>query len=332
MESRASVTEQRTYWHLEGQQLGSPRRKPQPYDIVTSKLLYHPERGFEVSTPGAAWMQRYGAGSRLRGSFQAFRDPRATTYARYVELQAEQESFLEQLFLAAEETGYDAGLAPAWLDVLEAVLPVLRYPSHALHMLAAYVAQLAPEGRVVVAGAFQAADELRRLQHWAQRMRQLQERRAGFGQAAREHWQCHGAWQPLRQLLEHLLVTYDFGEALVALELVVKPALDELFLVEFAALARERGDYLFAQLAHSLERDCRWQRDWSDALVRAALAEHPENQAPLREWLARWWPPLQAALPALVSLWAVEPERALVVAAQIELKCRARWGALAIEP
>jgi toluene monooxygenase system protein E len=304
---------------------------PQAYDIVTSKLLYHRELGFELPTPGAAWMQRYGAGSRLRASFEAFRDPRATTYARYVELQAEQEAFVEQLFLAAEESGYDARLAPAWLDVLEAVLPVLRYPSHALHMLAAYVAQLAPEGRVVVAGAFQAADELRRLQHLAQRMRQLQEQRAGFGEAAREQWQSHAAWQPLRRVLERLLVTYDFGEALVALEFVVKPALDELYLVEFAALAAERGDHLFAQLAHSLERDCRWQRAFSDALLQVALAEQPENREPVCEWLERWWPPLQAALPPLLSLWAIEPERALEHAARVEYKCRARWRALGIE-
>jgi len=324
------VSAQRTYWHLEGPHLDGQRRKPQAYDIVTSKLLYHRERGFELPTPVAAWMQRHGAQSRLRGSFEAFRDPRATTYARYVELQAEQESFLEQLFVAAEAAGYDAGLSPAWLDVLEAVLPVLRYPSHALHMLAAYVAQLAPEGRVVVAAAFQAADELRRVQHLAQRMRQLQERRAGFGQAAREQWQNHAAWQPLRRVLEQLLVTYDFGEALVALELVVKPALDELYWVEFAALALSRGDHLFAQLAHSLERDCRWQRDWSDTLVQVALREEPENREPLRQWVGRWWPPLQAALPPLVSLWAVEPERASEHVARVELKCRARWGALGI--
>jgi toluene monooxygenase system protein E len=325
MEARAGVT-QRTYWHLQAR-----GRVPRPYDIVTSKLLYHHERGFEVATPGAAWMRQHGAGSRLRGGLEGFRDPRATTYASYVELQAEQEAFVEGLFRAAEETGYDAGLSPAWLDVLEAVLPVLRYPGHALHMLAAYVAHLAPEGRVVVAGALQAADELRRVQHLAYRMRQLQERRASFGEAAREHWQTHGAWQPLRQVLERLLVTYDFGEALAALQLVVKPALDELFMVEFAALARERGDRLFAEMAHSLERDCRWQRDWSDDLVRAALAEQPENAAPLCEWVARWWPPLAAALPPLVSLWGVEPERAHQYVIQVETKCRARWGALGIQ-
>lgn len=325
MASGAHVTSQRTYWHLEGQ-----GRVPQHYDIVTSRLLYHRELGFEVATPGAAWMQRQGAQSRLRGSFQAFRDPRATTYASYVELQAERESFVEQLFQASEETGSDRALSPDWLEVLEAVLPVLRYPCHALHMLAAYVAHLAPEGRVVVAGAFQAGDELRRVQHLARRMRQLQELRADFGKSALSHWQEQPAWQPLRKLLEQLLVTYDFGEALVALQLVVKPALDALFLVKFAELARERGDRLWPELAHSLAQDGRWQREWSDALVRTALAEHAENVTPVSEWVASWAPRVADALLPLCNLWVIAPERANAYVADVVAECRKRWQALGL--
>ncbi|HVZ35635.1 MAG TPA: hypothetical protein VG963_24585, partial [Polyangiaceae bacterium] len=256
------MKEQRTYWHLEGH-----GRVPQSYDIKTSRLLYHSERGFEVPTPGGEWLTRHGLHSRLRARFAQFRDPSELTYTRYVERRAEQEAFISQLLAGAEAPGGDERLADDWFGVLEAVLPVLRYPSQALHMLAAYVAHLAPESRVVVAGAFQAGDELRRLECWCQRMRQLQLRRAEFGRGAREQWQTHPAWQPLRELLERLLVTYDFGESLVALNLVVKPALDELFMVGFAELGLERGDHLLAQLARSLYRDCQWQQRWTRALL-----------------------------------------------------------------
>jgi toluene monooxygenase system protein E len=316
---------QRSYWHLLAR-----GRVPQPYDIATSQLLYHPELGFALPTPGARGMQRYALESRLAGTLREFQDPRSTTYARYVELQAGRESFVEQLLEAAERSGEDRALSSGWLDVLGTVLPVLRYPSHGLHMLAAYVAHLAPEGRVVVAGALQAADELRRLQHWAYHMRQLQELRAGFGAAAREQWQSEPAWQPLRRVLERLLVTYDFGEAFIALQLVVKPAFDELFMVQFAALALERGDRLSAALAQALEADCSWHRAWSDELVRVALREHPGNLSPLRDWLAHWWPPLQAALPPLIGLWGLSSEQARQQVTAVEAKCRARWGALGL--
>ena len=317
---------QRTYWHLEGR-----RRMPQPYDIATSRLLYHPQHGFEVSTPGSEWMQRHGLGSRLQARFAQFEDPRATTYARYVQLQAEQESFVDQLLQAAEQTGYDRQLSPAWVSVLEAVLPVLRYPSHALHMLAAYVAHMAPEGRLVVAGAFQAADELRRVQHLARRMRQLQELRADFGQAAREAWQQHPAWQPLRELLERLLVSYDYGEATVALNLVVKPALDELFMVEFAALARSQNDRLFAELAHSLHKDCCWQRDWTQVWAREAVREAPANAELLSAWIARWWPPTDRALAASVDLWGIDPGVAAQLLERVRQQCRGGWQAAGVK-
>jgi toluene monooxygenase system protein E len=320
------MTSQRTYWHLEGR-----GRVPQAYDIATSKLLYHPQHGLEVSTPGSAWMQRYGSGTRLQARFAQFEDPRATTYARYVQLQAEQESFVDQLLQAAEQNGYDRQLSPSWLAVLEAVLPVLRYPSHALHMLAAYVAHMAPEGRVVVAGAFQAADELRRVQHLARRMRQLQELRANFGQAARAQWQQHPDWQPLRELLEKLLVSYDYGEAAVALNFVVKPALDELFMVEFAALARSQGDRLLAELAYSLHKDCCWQRDWTQAWAREAVRESPANVVLLSEWIGAWWPLTQRALSALVGSWGIEPGVAAQVIGRVGDLCKSRWQALGVE-
>jgi toluene monooxygenase system protein E len=327
MEVRSIVTGQRSYWHLEAR-----GRVPQPYDIATSQLLYHTELGFALPTPAGRWMQRYALESPLRGRLREFQDPRRTTYARYVELQAGREAFVEQLLQAAEQSGEDRALSSGWLDVLGAVLPVLRYPSHALHMLAAYVAHLAPEGRAVVAGAFQAGDELRRLQHWAYRMRQLQELRSGFGEAAREQWQSHPAWQPLRRVLERLLVTYDFGEAFAALQLVVKPAFDELYMVQFAALALERGDRLFAALAHALEADCDWHRAWSDELIRVALREDPGNLSPLRDWVARWWPPLQAALPPLIGLWGANSEQARQYLTSVETKCCARWGELGLGP
>lgn len=320
------MSAQRTYWHLEGQ-----GRVPQSYDIKTSQLLYYTERGFEVSTPGGAWMLEHGAGSSLRARFADFRDPEETTFSRYVERRAEREAFLDQLLSTAEETAHDSRLSPAWLTVLEAVLPVLRYPTHALHMLAAYVAHLAPEGRVVVAGAFQAGDELRRLERLCQRMRQLREQAPRFGERARADWQGDAAWQPLREVLERLLVTYDFGEALIALNLVVKPAFDELFMREWGELGMVHGDHLLTELTRSLYRDCRWQRDYTRALVTSALRESADNQAPIQLWLTRWWPRMQAALDTLVGAWGLSPTAREGCVTRVRQVCEAEWLSLGLQ-
>jgi toluene monooxygenase system protein E len=319
------VSGQRTYWHLEGR-----HRVPSAYEIGTTRLLYYPGRGFELPTPIAGWYERHQSGSRLAATWQTFVDPRETTYASYVAGQDERETFADQISRSIEDTGYDRGLDAGWLDTLEAVLPVLRYPMHGLHMLACYVGQMAPEGRLVVASAFQAMDELRRIQRVAYRMRQLQDVRHGFGAGAQLAWEQTAAWQPLRRVIERLLVTYDFGESSVATLLVLKPAFDALFMRGFARVASERGDRLLFELLSSLDQDCRWHADWADAFVEAALVERPDNAIPIREWIERWWPDVRGALGAVLEPMGVAPGNAAGLLGDVEVACSQRWARLGV--
>jgi toluene monooxygenase system protein E len=327
LDARGRVTSQRTYWHLEGR-----GRVPTAYEIVTTKLLYYPERGFELPTPIAGWYDRYQKGSRLSAVWSSFSDPRATTYASYVAQQQGREAFVDRLFDSIDETNYDRSLDPGWVHALDSVVPVLRYPCHALHMLACYVGQMAPEGRLTVTSAFQAMDELRRVQRLAYRMRQLQVAWPGFGNAARDAWQGGAAWQPLRRLLERLLVTYDFGEASVATLLVVKPAFDALFMRDFGRVAAQSGDRLLLELFGSLDQDCRWHAAWADAFVAAAVSERPENRTPIADWIGAWWPETRAALSALTAAWPVQPEDAATRLDELGSALGARWSVLGVLP
>jgi hypothetical protein len=305
---------------------------PSPYEIGTTRLLYYPGRGFELPTPIAAWYERYQLGSRLTGRWQTFADPRATTYASYVALENEHECFVDQIFRSIEETGYDRELDADWIDVLDAVLPVLRYPIHGLSMLACYIGHMAPEGRLVVACAFQAMDEMRRVERLAYRMRQLMDLRPGFGANAKQAWERAPAWQPLRQVLERLLATYDFGESSVVTLLVLAPAFDALFMRGFARLAIERGDRLLFELLSSLDRDCAWHAEWAAAFVEAALVERPDNAAPIAEWISRWWPDVRRAVSAAIDPMNVPPERAAALVRDVEVGCAQRWASLGVTP
>lgn len=297
------MSQQRTYWHL-----AHLKRKPTDYDIVTSRLLYYAGRGFEVSVPFSVWHERFVKRSALAMSdWELFRDPRETTYTRYTELQKTKETFVDGLLKSIEETGYDARLTPAWLGVLSRVIGPLRFPIHGLQMLAGYVGHMAPSGRLVIACAFQAADEMRRIQRLAYRTCQLQARDPEFAMNSRSDWESSEAWQPLRRAVEHLLVTYDWGESFTALNLVLKPAFDELFMRSFADLARATGDDLLSGLLFSLNEDCRWHREWAAALVRVLVEERPENRFALQGWMAKWDPVVASALAALAPLFESSP-------------------------
>jgi toluene monooxygenase system protein E len=277
---------QRTYWHLS--ELG---RRPTDYDIASTRLLYYPGRGFETAVPLAGWYRAYQHGSELASDdWERFRDPRETTYTRYVELQRTKEAFVDGVLAAAAEGAHDRRLSRAWLAELGALISPLRYPVHGLQMISAYVAHMAPSGRIVIAGLLQCADEARRIERLAYRMRQLQHVDPGFGSDGRARWERDPMWQPLRELIERLLVTYDWGEAFVALACVVKPRFDALFTTHFAELARRAGDDVLANVVFSLGEDCRWHRDWSRALLDVALADRSKNRAVIAAWIARWAP------------------------------------------
>jgi len=283
---------QRTYWHLA--RLG---RRPSDYDIASSRLLYYPARGFELEVPLSAWYREHQTGSPLVAiDWERFRDPRETTYTKYTELMKTREAFVDGVLAASDPSR----LTAEWRATLDRVLPPLRYPVHGLQMLAAYVGHMAPSGRIVIACAFQAADEVRRIQRLAYRTRQLWDAAAGFG---RDAWQSDPMWQPLREVIERMLAIRDWGEAFVALALALKPRFDELFVAQLGELARKSGDDTFANVLFSLAEDSRWHAEWSAELVRVALADRPENRQVIRDWLERWNPLARRATAAFESIF-----------------------------
>ncbi len=298
----------KTYWHL-----GADRRLPSDYEIATSRLLYHVERGgFAVAPPAAAFYARHQRGSLLHAErFEELCDPRATTYTKYVTEARDREAYVGRLLASIEASDYDRGLPDAWVETLARALSPLRFLCHGLQMAAAYVGQMAPAGRIAVTALFQCGDEIRRIQGLACRLALLGRRRPQIGPEGRTLWQSDPRWQPLRRALERLLVTYDWGEAFVALNVCLKPMIDDLFLAQLAAGAERVGDHLDAQILRSLHEDCRWHQAWTEALVTLATASHPDNGAVIARWTAVWRPLVAAAAQAAAPLAGVPGRPAL---------------------
>ncbi|MGA9130748.1 MAG: MmoB/DmpM family protein [Candidatus Sulfotelmatobacter sp.] len=287
------LTPKRTYWHLSD--LG---RKPTDYDIATSRMHYWTARGFEVKAPVSEWYERYLRGSALRcRDWDLWGDPRQTTYTTYTTMQRTREAFVSGL-LDSISDDYDRGLSTQWVAVLDRVLAPLRYPGHGLQMVAAYIGSMAPSTHITIAVTFQAADEMRRVQRIAYRMRQLQITHPEFGGKAQQTWQDDPIWQPLREIIETLLVTWDWGEALVVLQFVLKPAFDELFMTQFGRFARAAGDDVLDRIFFSLNEDCAWHRAWSGSLILTALRDTPESARVIEGWIENWAPRVNRAVSA----------------------------------
>src|SRR3984893_14526728 len=151
------MVQQKTFWHLLPQ-----RRMPSEYEIVTSKLLLNTGEGFtgkrfELDVPLRQWYEQYQQGSPLVcSSWEKFHDPRETTYSKYTELQMQKEIFVDGILEEIETTCYDARIPGTWMYILSRMVAPFRYPAHSFEMLAAYVGQMAPSGRLTITGTLQA--------------------------------------------------------------------------------------------------------------------------------------------------------------------------------
>lgn len=285
---------------------------PTEYELVSSDLHYNYPYNFELGSgnPVVEWVHRHREGSRLQaGDWGTFADPRATTYRSYTELQDDKETVVDGLLREIDETGYDERLPDDWVRFLHRWYAPLRYPAHGLAMLAAYVGQMAPDSRITNCASFQAADAMRGVQRIAYRTAQLGAHRSGVDtEEHRAFWEDSDALQPLRELVERALVAYDWGEALVALNVVVKPRLDRLVNRElFGDLAHLNGDPVLRDIHFSLDEDAMWHRDWTEALLSFAVRDTPHNAGVVGEWVDAWTPLATEAVKRLAGVADLAP-------------------------
>jgi toluene monooxygenase system protein E len=293
--------------------LAAGRRIPTEYELVSTDLHYNHPRRFELTAanPVVAWYYRYREGSALQArDWERFSDPRRTTYRGYNQLQDSREDVIDGLLREIDDTAYDQELGGEWVRFLDRWYFPLRFPVHGLQMLASYIAQLAPASRITNCAAFQAADELRRLQRIAYRTVQLggPPSETESPRRHRADWENATAFQPLRELLERALIAYDWGEAFTVTNLVIKPRIDRLVNQEIAGtLAAANGDPLLASIHFSLEEDARWHRAWTAALLRHLIEDTPANGDVVSGWIQKWNPVASRALEALAEILAQAP-------------------------
>jgi toluene monooxygenase system protein E len=276
---------------------GDVRRMPSEYEIVTQganwTLRQNRAATFEQNPSSAAnlWFATYRENSPLRAeNWDAFRDPAAMTYRSYVTLQSDAETKMAGLLETHADQQTDAGLDPRSVTLLGHLFTPARYLCHGFQQVEAYIGFMAPSSYITSAASFSTADFLRRVTTIAYRTRELQIAwpEAGIGSMERAGWEDDDGWQPARKAIEYALVSYDWGEAFTALNLVLAPTLDDVLLTGLGEAARNDGDDLTWLLTSFLAEDSRRRARWSRALAELAITQRPGNRAVLGKWIGRW--------------------------------------------
>ena len=289
----------KTWSHLAGK-----RRRPNEYEIVSTNLLWSTDDempwALSPDIDMNKWYLRYRNNSPLKhDDWDAFRDPDEMVYRSYNVMQDGHETYVDGLIRDHAKNDHDASLNADWVAALARLYTPARYPLHCLQMGSAYLVQMVPSSTIENCVMFQAADQLRWVSRIAYRTKELANTHAdaGFVTGERKAWEEDLCWQGFRELLERVLVAYDWAEHFIALDVVAKPAFDEACIRQLGRSARSSGDTLMAQMLDAQWEDSERARRWTGALV-AFARETEGNVAVMADCVAKWVPLGDAAIDA----------------------------------
>jgi hypothetical protein len=79
--------------------------------------------------------------------------------------------------------------------------------------------------------------------------------------------------------------------------------MDAVFMNHLSDLALREGDYLLGQVFYSLNEDCRWHREWSQALTRMVIEDNSHSIGTIQTWIEKWHPVAARALQEFAPLF-----------------------------
>jgi propane monooxygenase small subunit len=212
----------------------------------------------------------------------------------------------------------------AWIRFIERNLGAWMHAENglALHVFTA-AQRSAPTNMINNAMAVNAAHKLRFAQDLALFNLDLSESDIGFeGSVHKDVWHNVPAWQGVRENVEQLTATQDWGEALFATNIVFEPLVGVLFRSDLLMqISARNGDYITPTIVGTGENDYNRDLGYSRALFSMLAKDEVNgaaNKAVMNEWLATWVPrSLRAAL-ELQPIWSQPHEKVISFADSFE--------------
>ncbi|HWF73874.1 MAG TPA: 2Fe-2S iron-sulfur cluster-binding protein, partial [Solirubrobacteraceae bacterium] len=219
----------------------------------------------------------------------AFRDPGEFWERSFYQAGNAAEQQIEGAIRAAAHEGLLGDFAPDWVEFLRGYLQVPAFVNHGLWFATATAARACLSDTVSHCVCLQAAMKQRAAQSLVLYAMDLEQHHGAFSiDTARTAFTEQPRWQPTRRYLEKLAATEDWGEVIVAANLVFEPVVGTLLRREIGIrAAAAHGDTVTPTLARAETQEWEWVRAWSTALARFLL---PANGELLQDWAAQWRP------------------------------------------
>jgi propane monooxygenase small subunit len=289
-------------------------RRASLYEDVTVDVQPDPDRYLLQS-----WVYAFANGdagfpakwTRLQSSdWHAYRDPseewERTIYIREANTVRQVQRSLE---IARIENAY-ANWDQSWVKVIQTHVSVSMHPEYGLGMYVFLVAQRdGPTNMINNAISVWAMDKLRYAQDLALYNLELSDRIPGFdGSVHKQLWLDDPTWQGVRENVERLGASKDWGEQIFATNCVYEPLCGELFRSQFVMqFAAPHGDFVTPTITGLAEYE--YERNLASCLdLLQLLVNDPQhgaaNKRVMEEWLGQWTPYSLKAARGLQPIWS----------------------------
>lgn len=277
------------------------------------------EQGLELFDPGRTAIRM--------ADWYALRDPRQFYYATWTMARARQQEAMEANYQFVESRGLAARMADAQRAHACAVLMPLRHVAWGGNMNNCSMCSRGYGTAFTAPAMFHAMDQLGVAQYLTRLGLAMDE--PGVLEAGRNDWLQDPAWQPLRRLVEDLLVLQDPIELFMAQNLALDGLLYPLIYGRFVdgPLALHGGTAVSMLTAFMPEWHAESAR-WIDAVAKVAAAESAGNRALLSRWYLVHADQAQAALAPVAAMALGEDAQAALADVRQALDARARKAGL----
>ena len=277
------------------------KRRLTEYEAVTVHQQWEPG-GFDVGTTflrgpdGRSWWEAERTALKHPDWF-VFRDPAQLWQRSYVRLQAEQERSIERVTEDAVADGMFHEIAPGWLtEILGKHYRAWSFFEYGLFRAFSPAQREALSDSLGNAICFQSFDHMRLAQAVVAHLLEIELNVEGFeDRGAKDLWTGDPIYQPSRHLVEDLIMTEDWAEQTLVVNLVVAPILSR---IAWDTLVRKpaamHGDAVTPLILMTAERDRRRNLEYSKELVKMVTADDIDECASNREvivgWMDTWRP------------------------------------------
>ncbi len=289
---------------------------PTEYESLTVGQQSRPEEWMHVD-----WPVRFDDGrapfvedsTALRSvDWKGFRDPAGLLQRTHVATTNRQEQSLASFLEESHRQNLLSRLNPAWRDsVIGKYYAAWPFVEYGQFLALSYAVREAPAAALTFGLAYQISDKLRHGQDIVHYLALLENAVPGFSdERARDAWMNDAAFVPLREHLERIIQTRDWGEIMIAIHLVLEPLAGKLLKSELVARhAAVHGDPISPVILANAGADVQRHQQFAVQFAKFLTADPQfgeSNRHVIRGWMEKWVPEGEQAAAALKPIFELE--------------------------